>query len=336
MGLSRKTLFKARWLAPRFISSNQAASACGALPAHSDICALRSSHSALCGSAISAASLTNKAAFNSPAAAKVSQASCRCSAVRVLASRLTSAVRAITLCSAAPASRGSPAPKASCAMYHQAPSPGGSGAVSRSAACQALRESPVANKACTPLFNNCKRASTAVVLRRAAKNKSLAKGRRPAASASVAPRANSGPVADRSPSKLASSASCMAWICCVRAGWLLPNIAASALAVLIDAKTCVALLALSALRFKRASNSVAAWRMSASLPASMAWPSCACHKTKSQRFQSAKPTVVVRASGNASASACRAWLNSPPPSSFSTSSKRRLKSLGSVRMMLRK
>ena len=237
MGLKRNTLSSARALAPRFISSSHAARACGALPAHSDICALRSSHSALCGSASSAASVISKAAFKSPAAAKVSQASCRCSALRVLASSLGSAVMAITLRKATPASRGSPAPSANWARYHQVLSPGGRGCASLKAACQALRESPVASRACTPFLSSCKRASTAVVLRRAAKNKSLAIGKRPAARASVAPRASSCAVADGRPSSRASNASCMAWICSVSVGWLPPNIAASVLAALMDVNT---------------------------------------------------------------------------------------------------
>ena len=218
MGLKRNTLSRARWLAPRFISSSQAASACGALPAHSDICAFRSSHSTLCGSAMSAASLTSKAAFKSPAAAKVSQASCNCSELRVLAISAGSAEMAITLRRATPASRGSPAPKASCAKYHQVLSPGCKGCDSFCAACQALRGSPAASRACTPFFKSSVRASAAAVLRRAAKNNSLASGKRPAPSAMVAPRAKSCAVADGRLSNCANSSSCMFLICWVNVG----------------------------------------------------------------------------------------------------------------------
>ena len=336
MGLRRNTLSSARALAPRFMSASQAASACGVLPAHSDICALRSSHSTLCGSAMSAASLTSSAAFKSPAAAKVSQASCSCSALKVLASSTGSAVMAITLRNAVPASCGSPAPKASCARYHQVGSPGGRGCDSFRAACHALRESPVASKACTPFFRSCKRGSAAVVLRRAAKNKSLASNMRPALSASVAPRASSCALAAGKLNSRANSASCMVCICWVSVGWLAPNIDASTLAVLMDANSCVPLLMLCDASFKRVSSSVAAWWMSASFPPSMAWPSCTCHNARSQRFQLFKPSLVPRARGSASFNAWRASFSSPPPSSFSTSSRRKLKSLGSVRMMLRK
>ena len=243
---------------------------------------------------------------------------------------------AITLRNATPASRGSPAPKASCARYHQVGSPGGRGCDSFKAACQALRESPVASKACTPFLRSCKRAFAAVVLRRAAKNKSLASSMRPALKASVAPRASSCALAAGRLKSRANSASCMVCICWVSVGWLAPSIDASTLAVLMAANSCVPVLMLCAASFKRVSSSVAAWRMSASFPPSMAWPSCACHQARSQRFQSLKPSVVLRASGNASFNAWRASFSSPPPSSFSTSSRRKLKSLGSVRMMLRR
>ena len=300
MGLNRNTLSSARALAPRFINSSHAARACGALPAHSDICALRSSHSALCGSASSAASVISKAAFKSPAAAKVSQANCSCPASRVLASNLGSAVMAITLRRATPASRASPAPSANWARYHQALSPGGRGSDSFKAACQALRESPVANNAWTPFSSSCRRVSGAAVLRRAAKNKSLACGRCPALKASDAPRASSCAVAAGRLSSRASSASCMVWICRRIVGWLIPSMAASASAAAMDVKTCAAVLALSALRFKRASNSEAARRMSASLLPSMAWPSCVCHQATSHLFQSARPDLELRPSCRAS------------------------------------
>ena len=169
MGLRRNTLASADSLAPCLSNSSQAARARGAKPDHSAAWALRCSHSAFCGWTASAASATFRAAGKSPAAAKVSHASCKRAGDNVLASAAALALTATTWRRANAASRGSAAASASSASHHQAGSAGSSGCDSRTAACHAARGWPLASRLCTPCWRSLKRSSGTTALRRAAK-----------------------------------------------------------------------------------------------------------------------------------------------------------------------
>ena len=338
MGLRRKTLASALSLALRLSNSSQAASACGARPAHSDTCALRSSHTTSCGCRMSAASATTSAAPRSAAAPKVSQASCRRSMGRALASATAPSLSSTTWRRCTAASRGWAAASASSASHQCNSSPGGRGVVSRTAACHAASGWPPASKARTPWRSKVSRASRCAVFRRAAKYRSADVRNCPSASARPAPRDRSAMPAFGIVSRRCSNWPGMARACTTAASAcvLAPSTACSAWADWMAANTCAGVVTLATRCCSRLTSSPAAWVASPARPRAWASRSVACHQLRSHASQPACACALLRASGCASSSTWRAAARSPPDSSFSASSRRRLMSSGSVRMMLRR
>ena len=211
-----------------------------------------------------------------------------------------------------------------------------SGCDSRTAACQAARGCPAASRLCTPCCKSLKRSSGSTALRPAAKYRSLDSWKRPCPSARLAPRDRSATLASGNASRRASSWSCTS--SASSACWLAgaPIAARSSAAVMIDANTRAGVLTVPMLRLRRASSSVAASRWWSSRPRILAWRSRACHQARSHWSQACWFAAEVPAKVCASVKVRRAPSRSPRAISFSTSSSRSPRSLGSVRRMLRR
>ena len=184
----------------------------------------------------------------------------------------------MTLRSASAASRGSDAPSASPASHHQVALAFGSvestGIASRTAVCQASRGCPPPSRACTPCCSSLKRSAGRVVLRRAARYRSLASWKPLSSRAMPAPFVRSDMLLEGSASSRASNWFCTRKAACAHgpstapaapasAG---PSSARSARADWIDENTWAGVLTDPMRRWMRARSSEAASSRWASRP----------------------------------------------------------------------